>query len=147
MFWNFGNDATSVTFTVCCRVTSATFLPFPDLVVTKITPLRPWSPYNTVAAKPFRTFIVSILFGSKSKKRLGVTAAPPVENPEPLLVDELNGTPSTTNSGCVLPLRELYPLMLIFVPEPEVPPVGVMLTPGILPCRIRATSCCGRAAS
>jgi hypothetical protein len=44
----------------------------------------------------------------------------------------LTGTPSTTNSGWLLPLIEFAPRMVIFV-EPPVVPASVMLTPATLP--------------
>ena len=44
-----------------------------------------------------------------------------------------NGMPSTTKSGCVLPVKEENPLMLILVDCPGAPPDPVILTPATLP--------------
>jgi hypothetical protein len=44
--------------------------PAPALVVIKITPFLPKDPYSVEAARPFNTFTLSILFGSKSKNLL-----------------------------------------------------------------------------
>ena len=41
----------------------------PVFVVIKITPFLPSSPYNVDAARPLRTLVEAILFGSISKER------------------------------------------------------------------------------
>ena len=112
--------------------------PAPALVVIKITPFRPNVPYNVVAARPFNTSTLAMLLGSRSKKREG--AGLPSKKFPGELVSLLKGTPSTMKSAWLLPLKELKPLMVTLVPEPDVPPPEVICTPAALPLRTLATS-------
>src|SRR6056297_1521363 len=118
--------------------------PAPALVVIKITPLRPKVSYNVVAARPFNTSTLAMLLGSRSKKREGAgvpSKKSSAELPSILpgeLLSLLKGTPSTMKSAWLLPLKELKPLMVTLVPEPEVPPAEVTWTPAALPLRTLA---------
>ena len=49
------------------KVTSVplVFLPLPDFVVIRMTPLDAREPYNAAADEPFNTLIVAISFGSR----------------------------------------------------------------------------------
>ncbi len=113
----------------------------PFFVVTRITPLRPCSPYNVVALSPFTTFMLSILFGSRSKKRLDVEVPPPYWKLPWALLLASKGTPSTMKSGVVPPpLIVLTPLIVMFVPLPDIPLVFSTSSPGTLPFRTRPIS-------
>ena len=98
-----------------------------------------------VALRPFSTLTLSILLGSISKKRLPVWL--PYRNPPCVLVDPSKGTPSTTNNGCELPLIVDTPRMVMLVPDPEIPLLFKILTPGALPCNKRIGSPSGRSSN
>ena len=121
----------------CVTEISLFLTPFfddPALVVITITPFLPAVPYNVDAAKPFSTLILSMLLGSKSKKRLEPTL--PLKKFPWELVSLLNGTPSTTNKAWLLPVIEEYPLITTFVAEPEVPLWDVIWTPDALEIKL-----------
>jgi len=69
-----------------------------------------------------------------SKKRLDATTPPSWKLPR-WLVLELNGTPSTTNSGWLLPPMELMPRSMMDVEAPGLPLEGVIMAPATRPLR------------
>ena len=89
------------------------------MVVITITPLRPAVPYNVAAARPFNTLTLSMLFGSRSRKRDEPTL--PLAKLPVVLLSLLKGTPSTINNAWLLPLIEEYPLITTLVAEPDEP--------------------------
>ena len=103
---------------------------FPDLVVIKIAPLPPRYPYNADAAAPFNTCMLSISSG------LMLLNPSPISIPPHVPADPkfwlLKGTPSTTYSGMLLPVREAFPRMI----TREEPPVPVELPPTLTPATL-----------
>src|SRR5258707_473186 len=77
----------------------------PFLVVITSAPLAAWIPYKAVAAPPFRIVRLSISSGLMSTALLavGTLTAYPLPCSELLSM----GTPSTTYSGWLFPVREL----------------------------------------
>src|SRR5690349_6977394 len=95
---------------------------FPDLVVTRITPLAPLEPYNAAALGPLRTLIDSMSSGFKSAAPFPLFTLSLSVPPKLLL---LIGTPSTTNKGWLFP-NELAPLITIREDAPTAPDELVM---------------------
>lgn len=79
-----------------------------------------------------------MLFGSKSKNLLD-PEFPSLKLPDAFVSPE-KGTPSTMNNGWVFPEIEFKPRMLMFVPEPEIPLVWLIVTPDAFPDNTLATS-------
>ena len=105
----------------------------PFLVVISTTPFPALDPYNAEALGPLSTDILSTSLGLTSVNPPLVILFSHILSPL-LIPSWLIGTPSTTTSAWVFPVKELFPLRTILDAEPK-DPVSVMFKPATLPVR------------
>ena len=94
----------------------------PLLVLTTSTPFLASGPYKAAAEAPLSTVTLAISFGL-------------IEDRYPRSA----GTPSSTNKGLLLPVKERIPLKLIFTSSNTPLFTEVIFKPETLPCKPLAT--------
>ncbi|OAV72362.1 hypothetical protein Barb7_03119 [Bacteroidales bacterium Barb7] len=108
-------------------------------VVIITTPLPARLPYKAAAAGPFNTDMLSISSGdiSEMPEPLSTRLLPHISAVELLKLSI--GTPSTTMSGWLFPLMELFPRIKILVEPPTPVPFCRICTPATFPASEFAT--------